>query len=188
MADRASFIGGMNVPAGFWRMNATIPLAELVIDDQAIRLRPRQVVAWMLTEFRVELDQVASAYPLRGQAMTAGVGFTLRDGTAAYFWTYSKRDAVLRELSSRGITVDQHPRAASQIWSIRRRKTTATLPTFSRPIQLVAPILVALSLLVVVVQLATADSWWFRLWLIVVWTVCVVTTAPMWWRGRNRST
>ena len=57
MTQLRAFVGGMNVPVrgGAGRMNATIPLASLVIDEDAVTLAPRWFAAAMVGPFRAPL-------------------------------------------------------------------------------------------------------------------------------------
>jgi hypothetical protein len=70
----------------------------------------------LFTEFRVRLDQVRSAFRLRGRVMTSGVGFTMTDGHTGYFWTWSRAEEVLAAFRARGVTIDPQPRGARALW------------------------------------------------------------------------
>jgi hypothetical protein len=115
------FIGGMNVPmrGGFGRVNATIPLASLSVDQQTLTLAPRWFARVFIRPLVVPLGEVEVAYRLRGQFMTSGVGFDTHDGRTVYFWTRSAQDEVLRALTRLGVTIDSTPRRATAQWRLR---------------------------------------------------------------------
>src|SRR5579872_1495099 len=74
LAYPARFEGGMNVPSAIGgRLNATIPLVVLTIDD-TLRLHVRWFVA-MFSDFEVPIREIATAFRLSGRFMTRGVGF-----------------------------------------------------------------------------------------------------------------
>ena len=94
-------------------MNATMPLAELLISGDQLVLRPRSFARLMLTDFVVPLGELTSGARLRGQFMTSGVVLRLRDGNEAYFWTLSQQDAVLARLHAHGVLIDPETRPAT---------------------------------------------------------------------------
>jgi len=130
VTDPVSFIGGMSIPSyAGWRANASIPLAELTIHDLALHWRARGLgrllFAVVLSPdlLKIDLDDVVAAFRLRGEWLTCGVGFVLADGREYNFWTRRHRDAVLREVAARGVTVDPSPRSA--LWFRTRRHSVA---------------------------------------------------------------
>lgn len=146
MADSVSFVGGMNVPAVLGRFNATRPLAELVIGDRSLCMRPRLFGALMMTRFEVDLDQISTAFPTRGVLMGGGVGITLLDRSTAYFYAPRRQSEVLAALAERGVDVRQEARRATQLfWTTRSGASAAELPRFSKPLQALTPILALLS-------------------------------------------
>jgi hypothetical protein len=185
MAGRVSFIGGMNVPAALGRGNATVPLAELVIDDRTLTLRARSLGRLMLRDFDADLDQVAAAFRLRGTIMTSGVGIRRRDGVIAYFWTYTKQDAVLAALSERGIQIEKAQRARA-VWSFRDGENRPVLPAMPTLLQTLAPVLVLLGTAIAVVLFIVAGSWPTRLVVVVVWVLSVISALGLWRKGRPR--
>jgi hypothetical protein len=114
------FIGGMNVPMRFVRGNASRPLAELVLESDAITLRPRGIAAWVLHDFVIPVSQVAVVFPLSGGWLSRGVGISTTDSQVAYFWTKAPDD-VLAALRAQGLTVDPSPRRPSFLWLRGRR-------------------------------------------------------------------
>ena len=183
-----SSIGGMNVPAALGRANATVPLAELVIGDETLTLRPRKIGRLIMTDFVVGLDQVTAAFRLRGTFMTSGVGIRLHDGAEAYFWTSSKQDAVLAALNERGVPVDTEAQRAQQVWSLRGRESEATLPTFPRMLQTLTPVLAIIGTAIMIVLVILAESWWIGTIAVLLWVFSTVSTLGLWWKGRTRQT
>jgi hypothetical protein len=115
------FIGGMNVPKRFGRLNASMPLAELVLETDAIILRPRWISAWVIDDFAIPVSDVAVAYPLSRRWFARGIGIAMTDARVAYFWT-NRQDEVLTALRARGLTVDLVPRRAS-LWRRNQRQS-----------------------------------------------------------------
>lgn len=188
MSDRVSFIGGMNVPAVFGRANATMPLAELVIDDRTLTLRPRFFANLMLTKFEVDLDQIDSAYPLTGTVMTPGIGLTLLGGANVYFWTRKNKSPILHELARRGVQVYAEPRRAHPMRMKGESAETATLPRMPEPIRFFTPLLLIAGLAFWLVSLASAPSSQARIVVLVVGTIALGTTFMWWWRSRDPTT
>jgi hypothetical protein len=108
------FIGGASLPSKRWgRINATMPLASLTLDDAGLLLRLRgRLGRSAQSQFAVRFDDSASAYPLRGRLLAPGVGLDLLDGRFAYFYSWRHGSQVLRALGGRGVTVDHEPRSA----------------------------------------------------------------------------
>jgi hypothetical protein len=109
----------MNVPKRFGRLNASMPLAELVFKTDAIILRPRWIAAWVIDDYVIPVSQVAVAFPLSGGWFSRGVGISMSDSQVAYFWTKAP-DEVLAALRAKNLTIDPVPRRAS-LWRRRRR-------------------------------------------------------------------
>jgi len=118
MTDPVSFIGGISVPNGVSRSNASIPLVELTLHERSLRWRFRGLARrFMDAVLPVRDDCVAladlnAAFRLRGRLLRAGVGFELTDRSELYFWTWRHQEAVLTEISARGVVVDPTPRTA----------------------------------------------------------------------------
>ena len=186
MIDRVSFIGGMNVPAVLGRANATVPLAELVIDEHALTLRPRGIGRMFMTDFVVGLDQIAVAFRLRGTVMTSGVGIRLRDGLLAYFWTYSKQDAVLSALAECGVRIEPGEHPARGLWSLRGRDSEAILPTLPMFLQTLAPVLALFGTAIMIVLFIVAEYWWMRSVIVLIWAFSMATTLGLWWKSRPK--
>ena len=186
MAESVAFIGGMNVPALLGRATATIPLAQLVVDDRRLILRTRGIARVLVTDFVVDLDMIATAFRLRGTMMTAGVGIRLHDGVVAYFWTLSKQDAVLSALAERGIPIELGAHRARGLWSIGGHRSDAVLPTLPALLQTMAPVLVLLGTAIVGVLFIMAELWWMRLVLVLIWVYSTVSALALWSKGRRR--
>jgi len=57
----------LNVPARGWgRINATVSLAELTIDEDSLAFRPRLFARLMTGPFQVPLAAIEAANPVRG--------------------------------------------------------------------------------------------------------------------------
>ena len=170
------------------RVNATTPLAELVLDGEELRLRPRWFAAWLFTEFRVRLDQVRSAFPLRGRVMISGVGFTMTDGHTGYFWTWSGAEEVLAALRERGVTIDPQPRSARALWRALPTSTTvATTPVPHRALVWLAPVGAVAATVLLIVFITNPDlPLWFR-WLVVpAWALGLIANFFVWRAARSR--
>lgn len=117
--EQTRFVGGANVPAWLGRMNATWPLAVLVISPSRMLLGIRGPKLFGHVE---ELDaapaDLRAVYPVRG-LWSAGVGFTDGVGGDFFFWS-SKGDRVLRALSQWGYPVEFQERRATKVWSMQR--------------------------------------------------------------------
>jgi hypothetical protein len=183
------FVGGMNVPAVVGRANASVPLAVLTVEEGRLYLRPRAFGAWMITDFSVALGDITAAFPLRPGLLRFGVGFEMTDREVAYFWTW-RGDEVLRALAWLGVHVDPVPHRASAVWRLRTpRGRTVTQPTaYSPALVALYPFTTALSVIVLVVLLATnpADVPWFPLLLVPIWLAGFMATTTLWWRSRRR--
>lgn len=188
-STRSSFVGGMNVPSAMGRVNATIPLAELVLDGEELRLRPRWFGARYVTEFRVRLDQVRSAFRLRGRFMTSGVGFTMTDGQTGYFWTLSQADEVLAALRERGVTIDPQPRGANALWRILPTSTTvATTPVPHRVFVWLIPVGVVVATVILIVFVTNPElPLWFRWSMVATWASSLIPNFFVWRAARRRS-
>jgi hypothetical protein len=101
-------------------VNASRPLAELTVEDDAITLRPRWFARWVIRDVVIPSDQITTAFPLRGRAMARGIGFAISGGQVVYFWTPQSPD-VLAALHKAGVAVDPVPRTASAVWSWRKQ-------------------------------------------------------------------
>jgi hypothetical protein len=108
------FIGGASLPSKRWgRINASMPLASLTLDDSGLLLRLRGRLGRSAeSQFAVRPSDIASAYPLRGRIFGSGVGLDLIDGRFAYFYSVRHGSQVLRALASRGVSIDEEPRSA----------------------------------------------------------------------------
>jgi hypothetical protein len=145
------FVGGMNVPTSYGtRLNATVPLAVLTLDEGSLTLHPRPFPVPMFTDFRVALSDIAVAFRLGGGPLTSGVGVQLSDGTVGYFWTLSHGDRVIAALDGFGVPIEVAARRATgallgqfgwlRWWTFARVTSVAELPGLSRLMMLIGPL------------------------------------------------
>jgi hypothetical protein len=150
VTEAAEFVGGMNVPSSLGgRLNATLPLARLVIGESTMQLQPRWFARVMFSDFEVPLSEIVAAFRLNGTLFTSGVGFQLSDGQLAYFWTWGDQARVLAVVQQRGVPIDPEARRAAGalygrfglLWN-RGRSTSsvAKFPGLSRPIKDLMPL------------------------------------------------
>jgi hypothetical protein len=177
----------MSVPSAMGRLNASIPLVELVLDGEELRLRPRWFAAWFFTEFRVQLGQITSAFRLRGR-VTSGVGFTMTDGQTGYFWTWSQADQVLAALRERGVTIDPQPRRARGIWRALPTPTmAATTPVPPRAFVWLLPVGAVAATVIMIVLVTNADlPLWFRWFMAATWAAGLISSFVAWRAARSR--
>ena len=187
MSSARTFVGGMNVPAALGRANASVPLAELVVEGSRVTLRPRALGRFMLGEFVVARDLIESAFKVNGHLGTSGVGFRLVNGTCFYFWTKHEQDAVLAAVASVGMQVEPGTQAVRTQWTLSRPEPGTPVVRLSPLLGTLAPVLVALSVLVLVVLWQAAEQWWLRLALVALWAFSSVVTLGLWWFNRQRS-
>ena len=175
------------------RLNATLPLAPLVIGDSTLQLQPRWFGKLMFSDFEVPLNKITAAFPLTSSFMAAGVGFQLSDGQLAYFWTLSNQQRVLAVLQQHGVPIDPEPRPArgslsGQFGMLWRRgagstPSVAKVPGLSRPMNALFP-LFAVGGIVVIVLFASMGSpfGWF---VAALGTVGLVQSFVYWRRNGN---
>jgi hypothetical protein len=177
----------MSVPSAMGRLNAAIPLVELVLDREELRLSPRWFAAWFYTEFRVQLGEITSAFPLRGR-MTSGIGFTMTDGQTGYFWTWSQADEVLAALRARGITIDPQPRRARAIWRALPTSTlVATTPAPHRAFVWLLPVGAVAATVIMIVFVTNPDlPLWFRWFMAATWAAGLISAFFAWRAARSR--
>lgn len=173
LGGKAEFVGGMNVPSSLGgRLNATVPLARLVIDEATLQLQSRWFGKLMFGDFEVPLNEITAAFPLKSSFMAAGVGFQLSDGEVAYFWTLSNQRRVLAVLQHRGVPVDPTPRPArgsfsGQLGMLWRTgggspSSVAKVPGFSRPMNALFPLFAVVAVVVIVLFASTGHPFgWF---------------------------
>ena len=113
------FVGGLNVPTKFGRLNATWPLATLTIDEHTVTLEPSVLRRLVRARVSVAPTAIKVAYKLKGRMMTPGVGLDLTEGRTLYFWTWANKDGVLDALRRQGVAIDPAVRRASAIWPSR---------------------------------------------------------------------
>jgi hypothetical protein len=106
------YTGGARLPSRRWGwIHATIPFARLTIRDDGVSVRIT-VGRFDDGELALGFGDIKVAYPLRGRVLASGVGFNLRDGRSAYFYTSRKGGAkVLSTLRRRGVIIDEKPRS-----------------------------------------------------------------------------
>lgn len=151
------FVGGMNVPSRLgYRLNTTVPLAVLTIGPAKLTIHPRPFPIPMFTDFQVALSDIARAFPVRGNFLTAAVGIELSDGQLAYFWTLQHQHRVLVALARRGAIIDSMPRrpvgamrgqfAWLWQWTLSPTPSVAQLPGLSRTTMVITPISVVVGI------------------------------------------
>ena len=187
MPSSRVFVGGMNVPAAIGRARVSAPLAELVLDDAKVTLRPRSLARVMLSDFAVRLDLVEAAFKVRGNLGASGVGFRLHGGGIAYFWTGSEQDEVLAALISRGVVLEPGTMPVRTQWTLKRAKVGSPVAALSPLFQRLAPFLVGFSVVVLIVLWQVAEEWWLRIAFLVLWAVSAATTLALWWFSRQAS-
>jgi hypothetical protein len=108
-------VGGASVPTAYARVNATWPLAVLVLEGSRLSLRLRWPGRLFgARDLRVTADELVRVYPIQG-FMSPGVGFTNREGHDFYFWTY-KGQQVLETLRRSGYPISYTLEKPSKIW------------------------------------------------------------------------
>jgi hypothetical protein len=90
------------------------------------------VAALLVTEFRVPLGRLVSAFLVRGWFLIQGVGFRMDDGQIAYFWTSYHQD-VLDALSERCVSIASEPQPATQLWRLMSRQSLSPDPPICYP-------------------------------------------------------
>jgi uncharacterized protein DUF2510 len=192
-ANRAEFVGGMNVPSALGgRLNATVPLALLTIGENTLRIRPRLFGRAMFSDFEVRLEEITAAFRLRGTFMTSGVGFELSDGLLAYFWTRRDQARLLSALQQRGVFIDPTPRRATGAltgqlgllsnWG-RSPPSVAKLPGFSRPMRVLMPffMLAGIAVIAIFASMGTPFGWFVA----ALGAVGLAQSLVAWRRNRN---
>jgi hypothetical protein len=114
------WIGGANLPTkGGLRVNATIPLAELVVAADSVSLRFRGPLSKLTTaEVLVTTpSDIDSVYPIspKGALGYRGVGFRHSNGHDYYFKT-SKADEILSVMREYGFQVSSQAQPANKVW------------------------------------------------------------------------
>jgi hypothetical protein len=99
-----TFIGGLNVRAKFGRVNASLPLAQLVLGEYTLVLRLRGPMRHVLIRRALYRD-LECVQLVRG-FLTRGVKLRLADHRTWYFWTH-RAAVVLAELEARGVVVKE---------------------------------------------------------------------------------
>jgi hypothetical protein len=185
VAEVVSFVGGMNVPARGWgRMNATVPLAELAIDEESLTFRPRLFARLMTGPFQVPLAAIEAAYPVGSRLASTGVGVSTSDGQTAYFWTRRDVDAVLSALAGRGVRVDPQLRRPTANWKLTSvGQGGAVMNPWLRRFTPIGMIAATILLIVFETQL-NAPLWW-RVWVGFVYVASMVLVIRQWWGSRR---
>jgi hypothetical protein len=184
-----SFIGGMNVPVrgGRGRMNATIPLALLIVDDDWLTLQPRWFATLITGPFRTPLSAVVAAYPVHGRLAGGGIGLTTTDEQTAYFWTRHAGDEILRTLAARGIAIDPVARRPVVFRQVRSPRPSITQVAELRPwLVRILPLGMLAGTVVAIILAASSTSLLWRAWVAVVWVISLTTTFRLWRGSRHR--
>jgi hypothetical protein len=185
----------MNVPSSLGgRLNATLPLARLVISESTLQLQQRWFGKIMFGDFEVPLNEITAAFPLKSSFMAAGVGFQLSDGEVAYFWTLSNQQRILAVLQQHGVPVDPTPRRArgslsgqlGMLWPTTGAgspSSVAKVPGYSRQMNVLYPLFAVVGVVVIVLFASTGHPFgWF---LAAVGTVGLVRSFVVWRRSRE---
>jgi len=103
----ARWVGGANLPTTHARIDATWPLAELLIGDGHVRVRLRRLLRWV---GGVTLDagtaDIASFFPTRIN-LVSRVAIRHIDGREWYFWAGPRGNRAIREtLRDAGFPID----------------------------------------------------------------------------------
>jgi hypothetical protein len=114
------WVGGANVPTtGGWRVNASQPLAELLVGDGGIVLRLRWRFARLahaetLTATPTDLESV---FIIQAKSVLRfrGIGFRRLDGREYYFKTL-RGPAILPVLAAHGFRISPTQQRAAKIW------------------------------------------------------------------------
>ena len=140
----------------------------------------------MFGDFVVERELIESAFKVRDRLMTSGVGFRLRDGSYAYFWTRHDQDEVLAVMASWGVPVEEGTQPVRAKWTLKRPPAGTPVAALSPVLERLAPVLVGLSVIVLVVLWQVTQEWWLRLGLLVLWVLSTAVTLGTWWASRQR--
>jgi hypothetical protein len=117
---RGRWVGGANIETRYMRLNVSMPLAVVTLDEDGLHLRFRP--AWMVRAILLgappSLDwqrhSVTIVYPVRGKITRARYGIAIRTTTElAYFWTWGIAE-VMATLEGRGYPVSWQER--SFVW------------------------------------------------------------------------
>ncbi|MFI6833686.1 hypothetical protein ACIBG5_41695 [Kribbella sp. NPDC050241] len=119
--SRLRWIGGANLPTlGGWRINASELFAELVLDDNTLKLSlrgplPRLIRAETLSAAPSELSEV---FPIRSSFRFRGIGLRRPDGREYYFKT-TQTDPILQALQARAFPVSPIVRRPAKLWTLK---------------------------------------------------------------------
>ena len=112
------WVGGANVPTlGGLRVNASFPLAELILDRDSLQLRLRGPLNRFARaeSIHVKPTDIAEVFPIRASFRFRGVGLRRLDGREYYFKT-TRCDEILQDLSVAGFQVSWVSQPARKIW------------------------------------------------------------------------
>jgi hypothetical protein len=104
VAEPARFIGGLNIAGRFGRLNATWPLAELVLGDDGLRLGLRGPLRLVSRDRAADYSELDGVQAVVGPMGSSGVRFRVRGAGTWYFWT-THADAVVATVGKSGVPV-----------------------------------------------------------------------------------
>lgn len=161
---------------------------------------PVTAIAWVLGwpywhHKRVGISQILGWADLtwRLDRCTASSGQWSRILRLGALWTKPERSRTGWDSATRSDVLSARTCRYRASWSppvglgLGRPGTTATrTPRMARPLVVLYPVLLVLSIPMLVWLLAASSNVLFEGWLIVAWTVAVSFTARAWWQNRRR--
>lgn len=116
------FTGGLKVPVtGLVMFKVGAPFGSLTITDSQLTLAVRLVSRLVRGGMKVNLSDIAVAYPARRRVLPSGIGIDLVDGRVLYFWT-RRSGQVLDALGRRRVPADSVPRTVPLLLRTWRRR------------------------------------------------------------------
>jgi hypothetical protein len=97
-----TFVGGMNVVSRFGRLNATWPLARLILDDVRAGLVARGPLRWAVKDRSAAYGEIEAVQEIAGPFSSPGVRMRTRTGGTWCFWT-TRPQLVIGELRTHGV-------------------------------------------------------------------------------------
>jgi hypothetical protein len=97
-----NFVGGMNVVSKFGRLNATWPLARLILDDVRAGLVARGPLRWAVKDRSAAYSEIEAVQELTGPFGSPGVRIRTRTSGTWCFWT-TRPQPVIGEIRAHGV-------------------------------------------------------------------------------------
>jgi hypothetical protein len=97
-----NFVGGMNVVSKFGRLNATWPVARLILDDVRACLVARGPLRWAVKDRSAPYGEIEAVQEIRGPFGSSGVRMRTRTGGTWCFWT-TRPQLVIGEIRAHGV-------------------------------------------------------------------------------------